>query len=73
MSTCCWYNNPNFLQERNYLHLLDSKDYKEPHELKTQTNSMEQKVGQPLANNNLSLVFNYSKYSSLLADSNCFE
>ena len=67
MSTCCWYNNPNFSQERNYLHLLDSKDYKETQELKTQINSMEQKVGQPLTTNNLSLVFNYSKYSSLLA------
>ena len=67
MSICCWYKNPKFLQERNYLHLLDSKDYKETQELKTQINSMEQKVGQPLTTNNLSLVFNYSKYSSLLA------
>ena len=47
--------------------MLDSKDYKETQELKTQINSMEQKVGQPLTTNNLSLVFNYSKYSSLLA------
>ena len=63
-STCCWYNSPNFLYEINYLDLLDLKDYKETHEPKTQINSIEQKVEQPLTTNNLPLIFNYSKCSS---------
>ena len=63
-STCSWYNGPNFLYERNYLDLLDSKDYKRTLEPKTQINLIEQKVEQPLATNNLPLIFYYSKYSS---------
>ena len=27
-SACSYYNGPNFLYQRNYLDLLDSKDYK---------------------------------------------
>ena len=44
--------------------MLDSKDYEKTHEPKTQINSIEQKVEQPLTTNNLPLIFNYSKYSS---------
>ena len=33
-STCNWYNSPNFLYKRNYLDLLDSKDYEKTHEPK---------------------------------------
>ena len=43
--------------------MLDSKDYKKIDEPKTQINSIEQKVKQPLNTNSLLLVFNYSKYS----------
>ena len=64
MSTCSWYNSPNFLYERYHLDLLDSKDHKETHEPKTKISSIEQKVEQPVITNNLPLIFNYSKYSS---------
>ena len=59
-----WYDGPDFLYQRNYLDFLDSKGYKKNHAPKTQINSIEQKVEQPLTINSLPLLFNYSKYSS---------
>ena len=43
--------------------MLDSKDYEKIDEPKTQINSIEQKVKQPLNSNSLLLVFNYNKHS----------